>query len=94
MTDAPLAEPRPLTVETHGITREDPYAWLRDREDPAVRAYLEAENAYADAHMKPLASRRTALYDEMIARINEDDQSVPVREGPFVYYGRTVKGKD
>ncbi|MEM6290907.1 MAG: S9 family peptidase [Myxococcota bacterium] len=94
MTDAPLAEPRPLTVETHGITREDPYAWLRDREDPAVRAYLEAENAYADAHMKPLASRKTALYDEMIARINEDDQSVPVREGPFLYYGRTVKGKD
>ncbi len=89
----PVAERRPLTIETHGVPRQDPYAWLRDREDPAVRAYLEAENDYADSVMAPTREFEKKLYAEMIARINEDDQTVPVRDGPFVYYARSVTGQ-
>ncbi len=94
MTSPPVATKRPLTVTTHGVSREDPYAWMRDREDPAVRAYLEAENAYTDAVMADAQGLQRALYDEMLARIDQSDQSVPVREGPWLYYSRTVEGLD
>lgn len=90
----PVAPKRPLAITTHGITREDPYAWMRDREDPAVRAYLEAENAYTDAQVESTAPLQKALYDEMLARIDQNDQSVPVREDDWLYYTRMVEGQD
>ena len=93
-TRPPVAPKRPHSITTHGITREDPYAWLRDREDPAVRAHLEAENDYTDAMVADLADLQRELYDEMLARIDQNDVSVPVRDGPWLYYSRMVEGQD
>ena len=73
----PVARPIPRTTVLHGETLEDPYFWLREKEKPEVRTYLEAENAYADAVTAPLAELSASLYDEMLARIQEDDTSAP-----------------
>jgi oligopeptidase B len=77
----------------HGERREDPYAWLRQKSDPDVIAYLGAENAYADFVMKPTEAFQETLYQEMLGRIKEDDRSVPYRKGGHFYYSRTEKGK-
>jgi oligopeptidase B len=89
----PLARPTPQVVEMHGDARRDDYAWLRDKATPAVAAYLEAENAYADAVMAPTQAFQQSLYREMLARIQETDLSVPYREGGYWYYARTEEGK-
>ena len=70
----------------------DDYAWLRDKENPDVTAYLEAENAYADAVMAPLAGLREELYQEMLSHIKQTDVSVPYRDGDWWYYTRTEEG--
>src|SRR3989304_1916587 len=88
----PLAKRVERTALLHGELRVDPYAWLRDRDNPEVTAYLEAENAYTTAmtaHSKPL---QDLLYQEMLARIQEDDTTVPVRRGEWLYYRRTEQG--
>jgi oligopeptidase B len=77
----------------HGEKRQDDYFWLRRKEDPQVRAHLEAENAYTDAVMKPTEPLQGALYSELLARIQETDLTVPFRKGGFFYYSRTEKGK-
>jgi oligopeptidase B len=77
----------------HGDTREDDYFWLREKTNPDVAAYLEAENAYADAVMAPTAALQETLYVEMLGRIKETDLSVPYREGGYFYYSRTEEGK-
>jgi oligopeptidase B len=77
----------------HGDPRPDPYFWLRDKPNPEVAAYLEAENAYTDAVLKPTEPLQKALYDEMLAHVKETDLSVPYRTGAFLYYYRTEKGK-
>jgi len=92
-TKAPMAK-RVEKIETvHGDKLVDDYFWLRDRKDPEVRAYLEAENTYADSVMKPTVALQEKLYQEMLARIKETDLSVPYREGAFFYYSRTEQGK-
>ena len=73
----------------HGITLTDDYAWLRDKESPEVRAFLEAENAYADAVTAPLSALRDTLYEEMLNHIKQTDVSVPFRDGAWWYYART-----
>jgi oligopeptidase B len=88
----PLAKRVPKPTTTHGDTLVDDYAWMRERENPEVRAYLEAENAYTDAALKPLEGFRDALYREMLARIKETDLSVPYKDGGYFYYSRTVEG--
>ena len=88
----PVAERRPVTLEAHGDTRVDDWFWLRDKDDPAVIAHLEAENVYTDAVTAPTAPLREALFAEMVARIEETDLSVPVRKGPWLYYSRTKEG--
>jgi len=87
-----VAERRPVTLEAHGDVRTDDWFWLRDKDDPAVIAHLEAENAYTEAVMGRTRELQDALYAEMVARIEETDLSVPVRKGPWLYYGRTVEG--
>ena len=72
---------------------EDDYFWLRDKPNPEVRAYLEQENAYTDAVMKPTEEFQKKLYAEMVGRIKETDVEVPYREGEYVYYTRTEAGK-
>src|ERR1041385_1545793 len=89
----PIAERHPHPVTLHGETLPDDYFWLRDKQDPKVRHYLEAENAYTDsmtAAERPLAD---ALYAEMLARIKQTDLSVPYRKGDYLYYTRTVEGQ-
>lgn len=97
MTEAaarpPLAPVRLRTFDLHGETFRDEYAWLRDRESAEVRAYLEAENTYAEAVLAPLAGLAARLYDEMLGRIRQTDLSVPYREGAWWYYTRTEEGK-
>ena len=88
-----MAKIAPVTTEIHGERRVDDYHWLREKENPDVRAYLEAENAYTDAVMKPTEGFQQALYAEMLGRIQETDENVPYRRGGFFYYSRTEQGK-
>lgn len=89
----PRAQEKAHAVHLHSQEIDDPYAWLRDREDPEVIAYLEAENAYTEAIMDPTAALREELYMELVGRIRETDASVPVRYDGFFYYSRTEEGK-
>src|SRR5437016_6047876 len=93
MPEPPVARKVPKVDVVHGDVRQDDYSWLREKDSPDVIAYLEAENAYTDALMRPLAGFQEALYREMLARIKEDDQSVPYRYGSWLYYSRTETGK-
>ena len=94
MTDfpaPPVAARRPHAFTAHGITVDDPYAWLKDPAypevtDPDILAYLEAENAYFEAAMAPHRPLVDRLYAEMKARIKEDDSTVPQRDGDWVYW--------
>ena len=91
--DLPRPERRPTVIEAHGDERTDDWYWLRDREDPAVIAHLQAERAYADAALERLEPLREQIYQEMKARIAETDMSAPVRSGGWWYYQRTEEGK-
>ena len=76
---------------------EDPYAWLRDPaypnlQDPDVRAYLEAENAYFEAAMAPHQPLIEQLFEEMKGRIKEDESSVPIRDGDWLYWWKFEPG--
>ena len=88
----PVAEERPHLREVHGTALEDPWFWLRDREDPAVIDLLDAENRATDAATAHLADLRAVLFDEIRSRVNETDQSVPVPNGPWEYQTRTFEG--
>jgi oligopeptidase B len=87
----PRAEQRPFSYERHGVTIDDPWAWLRDQDypdvqDPDVLAYLKAENAYFEAAMKPHKALTEQLFEEMKGRIKEDDASVPLKDGDWLYW--------
>ncbi len=89
----PRAPRRPHPIAMHGETWDDPYFWLRDRDDPATLAYLRAENDYADAVMADTAALQEQLFAEMRARLNEADVSAPVKEADYLYYRRTEPGR-
>jgi len=93
----PIAEKRPHTYSHHGITIEDPYDWLYDKsyptvDDEDVLDYVKAENAYFEANMKPLEAQTEALFEEMKARIKEDDSTVPQRRGEYLYWSEFEEG--
>jgi oligopeptidase B len=90
---APLAQREPVEHVIHGDRRVDHYAWMRQKTDPRVRAYLEAENAYANLQMKGTEELQEKLYQEMLARIQQTDLSVPYRQRGYAYYTRTEEGK-
>src|SRR5688572_8391307 len=90
--EPPRAARRPRAMVKFGDRRVDDYFWLRDKSDPEVIAYLEAENAYGRSVMKPLEGFRERLYQEMLARIKETDESVPYRHHGYWYYTREVEG--
>jgi oligopeptidase B len=102
-----VTPPRAKVVEhratLHGITRTDPYHWLRDdnwqrvmREPETlalpIRAHLDAENAYTEQVLSPTAGLRAKLFEELKGRIKEDESSVPAKDGPFDYYVRYELG--
>jgi protease II len=92
-TQAPLAVREPVEHVIHGDRRVDHYAWMKNKKDPRVREYLEAENAYADAEMKATEGFQEKLYQEMLGRILQTDLSVPYSLRGYLYYTRTVEGK-
>jgi len=85
----PIAKLVPNVTKIHGDELVDPYHWLRQRDDPEVVAYLEAENRYTEAMMEHTADEQQQLYDEILSRIKETDLTVPVRRGDYFYYSRT-----
>ncbi|MEZ5210395.1 S9 family peptidase [Gordonia sp. (in: high G+C Gram-positive bacteria)] len=89
----PVAKKIPARREHHGDVFVDDYEWLRDKDDPEVVAYLEAQNAYTEAQTASLAPLRSDIYNEIRSRTQETDMSVPVRSGRFWYYVRTEEGK-
>lgn len=90
----PAAEQRPFTVTApHGATRVDEYYWLRERENPQVTSYLEAENAYTQAVMAPTEQLQERIFEEIRGRIKETDMSVPYRLRNYWYYTRYEEGK-
>src|SRR5918911_2478609 len=89
----PMAKKIPKTTVVNGTTLVDNYFWLREKTNPEVMAYLEAENAYTEAVMKPTEALQAKLYKEMVGHINETDRSAPYRDGDYYYYSRTEQGK-
>ena len=90
----PVAKKIKHNLEKHGDVRTDEYYWMKERDHPDVIAYLESENAYYEAmtaHTKPLQQQ---LFEEMKARIKEDDESVPFKYNGYWYYTRYEKGKN
>src|SRR5690606_10548546 len=92
MPTPPRPEQRPITRVHHGDQRIDEYAWFRAKDDPAVRAHLEAENAYTREVLAGQESLRDELFEEFRSRIQETDEDVPAPDGPWEYYTRTVEG--
>jgi len=99
----PIAPRHPSRRTLHGVTITDDYAWLKDanwqevlrnpsRLDPGIRAYLEAENAYAEERLEPTQALQKTLVAEMRGRIKEDDSSVPTPDGPFAYLWKFREG--
>ncbi len=77
----------------NGKTLVDDYAWMRERANPDVKAFLEAENAYAEYVMQPTEARQKKLYDEILSHIKETDDTVPYLQDGYYYYIRTIEGK-
>ncbi|HWJ72071.1 MAG TPA: S9 family peptidase [Kaistia sp.] len=101
----PFAAKHLVTLEAHGIARQDDYAWLRAdnwqevMRDPSalapeIRAHLDAENAYTKAEMADTEALQAALFKEMRGRIKEDDSSVPAPDGPYAYATRYLEGAE
>jgi oligopeptidase B len=89
----PVAKPIPKEMKAFGDTRQDPYFYMRYREDPAVIDYVKAENAYTAEVMKPMEPLADKVYKEIIGRIKQTDMSVPSRFEGYYYYSRTEEGK-
>jgi oligopeptidase B len=96
MMTPPKAEKRPQTLSVHGDDRVDNYYWLRDddRADPQVLAYLTAENQYTEQAMQPHQALRETLYGEMVARIAQQDHSVPYVKHGYRYQTRYEPGNE
>jgi oligopeptidase B len=91
---APVADRRPAERVLWGDRVVDALGWLRNRDDPGLLAHLEAENAYTDAVLAPVAELQAQLFAELKSRIKETDLSVPVAKDGWAYYSRTVEGLD
>lgn len=89
----PVAKKVPHEMKAFGDTRQDPYFWLRQREDPAVLDYIKAENAYTAEVMQPMQPLIDKVYKEILGRIKQTDMTVPVRDHGYYYYSRTEEGK-
>jgi len=97
--NAPAGVAPPVAKKVHtenhinGGNLVDDYHWLREKSNPEVAQYLEAENAYTDAVMKPTEALQKKLYEEMLSHIKETDVNVPYKEGDYFYYSRWEAGK-
>lgn len=102
---APIAEKKAKELEKHGDVRTDDYYWMKlsdaqkeaetkDEQTQKVLDYLNEENAFQKATMKHTEEFQTQLYDEMVARVDQTDQSVPVKVNGYWYYSRYEEGQD
>ena len=89
----PIAQREPVEHVIHGDRRIEHYAWLREKDDPRVREYLQEENDYAEAYMKSTCAFQEELYQEMLGRILQTDLSVPYLLRGYSYFSRTEEGK-
>ena len=89
----PVAKKVAKVDTIHGDVRVDNYYWLREKSNPEVIAYLEAENRYTEAVTKPIEGLRDKIYQEILSRIKQTDLSVPYKLGDYWYYSRTEEGK-
>ena len=89
---APVAKRIPKVLEEHGHRREDPYFWLKERENPAVIDYLSHENAYLNRSLAHTTNLQATLFKEIVGRIKKEDDTVPVRIKDYYYYSRFVPG--
>lgn len=96
VADPPRAAIRPHAFHEHGRERVDDYSWLRDdaRKDPEMLAYLAAENAYTQAVLAPTEPLQAKLYQELVGRLKQDDDTVPFRKDGFWYYRRFETGQE
>lgn len=90
----PVAEKIKKELTIHGHTRVDYYYWLKERDNPRVIAYLQAENEYLKAAMKHTEKLQEKLYAEMVGRLKQTDMSVPYRSEGYYYYTRYEEGKE
>ena len=93
MNQPPVAERIEKDLSKFGKKRIDPYYWLKDKTNSKVIDYLKAENAYKDSVMAGTKDLQKTLYEEMVGRIKEDDESYPTFKNGYYYYSRTEKGK-
>lgn len=89
----PRARRKPHSRRVHGVQLRDNYHWLREKGNPEVHRHLKAENAFTRRALQPVAQLREKLFQEMVARIQETDASVPYRKGPYYYYHRSEAGR-
>ncbi len=89
----PVAKKVHKETKIHGQVLADDYFWMREKSNPEVAAYLEAENAYTDSLMAPTKPLQEALYKELLSHIKETDTNPPYPDGAYFYYSRTEKGK-
>ena len=89
----PVAAKKPKETKIHGEMLVDNYFWLREKTNPEVTKYLEAENAYTEKVLAPTAALRDELYQEALSHIKQTDVNVPYRQGDYFYYSRTEEGK-
>ena len=92
--EPPVAKIVPHELELHGDVRVDNYFWLKERENPEVIAYLEAENKYLDKVMKHTEGLQETLFEEITGRIKKNDESVPYLDDGYYYYYRFEEGKE
>lgn len=90
----PAAPARRTTTTIHGRERHDDYEWLRAKDDPEVRAHLDAENAWTQQSTEHLGGLREQVVEEIRTRTRETDLSVPTRRGDYWYYGRSFAGRE
>lgn len=91
MMNPPKATQIPYEHTLHGDVRQDPYYWLKDKTNPEVIAYLEAENRYFNDVLAPLKPLTEQLFNEMVERVPASETEVPVQNGPYFYYSREEK---
>src|SRR5687768_2073391 len=92
--EPPRAPRRPTTLRHDDRERVDDWYWLRDRDDPAVLEYLEAENAHVRRALERLESLRERLFDEIKGRVRETDVSAPIKWGAWEYFNRSIEGQE
>lgn len=92
--EPPIAKVKPKQLEKHGHVRADDYYWLRERDNPEVREYLEAENEYTSAMMAHTEGLQQTLFDEFKTRIKQTDVTAPYKKDDYWYYRRVEEGKE